>query len=238
MSEGSFIQERHEDLEKGHDYLVALAGNPNTGKSTVFNQLTGLKQHVGNWPGKTVARAEGTLEYQGNRYKLIDLPGTYSLLSNAVDEEIARNFILFGHPEVVILVVDSTCLERNLNLVLQVLEISDRVVVCLNLMDEAKEKGIEIDVNQLSHDLGVPVIPTIANKGEGLKELVESVAKVASGRTHTTPHHVSLKPKISKAVEKVTPYLEKLIENIPNSRWITLFLLEGDARIRETLETG
>ena len=234
----SFIQEKHEDLEKGHDYLVALAGNPNTGKSTVFNQLTGLKQHVGNWPGKTVVRAEGTLEYQGNRYKLIDLPGTYSLLSNAVDEEIARNFILFGHPEVVILVVDSTCLERNLNLVLQVLEISDHVVVCLNLMDEAAKKGIEIDVNQLSRDLGVPVIPTIANKGEGLKELIESVAKVASGRTHTRPHHFSLEPEISNAVEKVTPYLEKLVENIPNSRWITLFLLEGDARIRETLETG
>jgi len=235
---GSFLQESHEELERGHDYLVALAGNPNTGKSTVFNHLTGLKQHVGNWPGKTVARAEGTLEYEGNRYKLIDLPGTYSLLSNAVDEEIARNFILFGHPEVVILVVDSTCLERNLNLVLQVLEITDRVVICLNLMDEAARKGIEINVDQLSRDLGVPVIPTIANRGEGLKELVEAVAEVASGRTHTSPHHFSLKPEISKALDKITPYLEKLVEGLPNARWVTLFLLEGDARIREALETG
>jgi ferrous iron transport protein B len=205
-----FLQESHEELEKGHDYLVALAGNPNTGKSTVFNQLTGLKQHVGNWPGKTVARAEGTLEYEGNKYKLIDLPGTYSLLSNAVDEEIARNFILFGHPEVILLVVDSTSLERNLNLVLQVLEISDRVVICLNLMDEAARKGI----------------------------LVEAIAEVASGRINTSPHHFSLKPEISNAVDKITPYLEKLVEGLPNSRWVTLFLLEGDIRIRETLETG
>ena len=235
---GPFIQESHEDLESGHDYLVAIAGNPNTGKSTVFNQLTGLKQHVGNWPGKTVVRAEGTLEYEGNRYKLIDLPGTYSLLSNAVDEEIARNFILFGHPEVVLLVVDSTCLERNLNLVLQVLEISDRVVICLNLMDESARKGIEINVDQLSRDLGVPVIPTIANRGEGLKELIEAVAEVASGRTQTSPHHFSLKPEISDAVDKVTPYLEKLVEGLPNSRWVSLFLLEGDARLREALETG
>jgi len=233
-----FSQESHEELEKGHDYLVALAGNPNTGKSTVFNQLTGLKQHVGNWPGKTVARAEGTFEYKENRYKLIDLPGTYSLLSNAVDEEIARNFILFGHPEVILLVVDSTSLERNLNLVLQVLEISDRVVICLNLMDEAARKGIEINVDQLSQDLGVPVIPTIANKGEGLEDIVEAVAEVASGKTNTSPHHFSLKPEISNAVDKVKPYLEKLVEGIPNSRWVTLFLLEGDIRIRETLETG
>jgi ferrous iron transport protein B len=230
--------ESHEDLESGHDYLVALAGNPNTGKSTVFNYLTGLKQHVGNWPGKTVARAEGTIEFKGDRYKLIDLPGTYSLLSNALDEEIARNFILFSHPEVVILVVDATSLERNLNLALQVLEITDHVVICLNLMDEAKRKGIEINVEQLSQDLGVPVIPTIANKGKGLNELLEIVAEVASGRLHTSPNHFSLKPEIGNVVELITPYLEKLVKGLPNSRWITLFLLEGDVRIRETLENG
>jgi len=135
-------------------------------------------------------------------------------------------------------VVDSTCLERNLNLVLQVLEISDRVVICLNLMDEAARKGIEINVDQLSRDLGVPVIPTIANRGEGLKELVEAVAEVASGTTLTSPHHFSLKPEVSNALDRVTPYLEKIVEGLPNSRWVTLFLLEGDARIRETLETG
>ena len=233
-----FIHESHEELEGEHDYLVAIAGNPNTGKSTVFNQLTGLNQHVGNWPGKTVARAEGTLEYEGSSYKLIDLPGTYSLLSNAPDEEIARNFILFGHPEVVILVVDSTCLERNLNLVLQVQEISDNVVICLNLMDEAARKGIKIDVEQLSHDLRVPVVPTVANKGEGLKELVKAVANVASKKTDILPYKFSLDPKISRAVDKLFPYLEPLVEDLPNSRLVTLFLLEGDKQIQKALDSG
>ncbi|MHC5007593.1 MAG: FeoB small GTPase domain-containing protein, partial [Planctomycetota bacterium] len=117
-----------------HDYIVALAGNPNTGKSSVFNAITGLKQHTGNWPGKTVSRAEGGYRFNDRRYKLVDLPGTYSLLSAAQDEEIARDFILFGRPDCTIVVTDATCLERNLNLVLQVLEISDKVVVCVNLM--------------------------------------------------------------------------------------------------------
>jgi ferrous iron transport protein B len=233
-----FIHESHEELEGEHDYLVAIAGNPNTGKSTVFNQLTGLNQHVGNWPGKTVARAEGTLEYEGNSYKLIDLPGTYSLLSNAPDEEIARNFILFGHPEVVILVVDSTCLERNLNLVLQVQEISDSVVICLNLMDEAARKGIKIDVEQISNDLKVPVVPTVANKGEGLEELLKAVANVAHRKTYLSPYKFSLGSKISKAVDILIPYLEKLVEDLPNSRWVTLFLLEGDKQIWKALESG
>ncbi len=125
------------------DYVVALAGNPNTGKSTVFNALTGLRQHTGNWPGKTVARAEGGFDYGDQmRYKLVDLPGTYSLLSTSLDEEIARDFILFGRPDVTVVVVDATRLERNLNLVLQVLEITDRAVVCLNLMDEARRTGL------------------------------------------------------------------------------------------------
>src|SRR5210317_196542 len=142
------------------DFVVALAGNPNTGKSTVFNALTGLRQHTGNWPGKTVSRAEGGFSTGGQRYKLVDLPGTYSLLSASLDEQIARDFVLFGKPDVTVIVVDATRLERNLNLVLQVLEITDRAVVCLNLMDEARRKGLQIDDRRLARDLGVPVVAT------------------------------------------------------------------------------
>ncbi len=141
------------------DRVVALAGNPNTGKSTLFNALTGLKQHTGNWPGKTVTRAEGGFQFNAVRYKLVDLPGTYSLLSASHDEEIARDFLLFGTPDCTIVVADATALERNLNLVLQVLEITDKAVLAVNLMDEARRKGIEVDVRSLSRDLGIPAIP-------------------------------------------------------------------------------
>ena len=136
------------------DRVVALAGNPNTGKSTLFNSLTGLKQHTGNWPGKTVTRAEGGYQFNSVRYKLVDLPGTYSLLSASQDEEVARDFLLFGQPDCTIVVTDATALERNLNLVMQVLEITDKVVVAVNLMDEARRKGMEIDTRSLSRDLG------------------------------------------------------------------------------------
>ncbi|MCZ6477925.1 MAG: 50S ribosome-binding GTPase [Gemmatimonadetes bacterium] len=143
--------DRHESLVRlglspeRYDLLVALAGNPNTGKSTVFNQLTGLRQHTGNWPGKTVTRAEGLYSYAGERVEVVDLPGTYSLQAASTDEEVARDFLLFGQPDVTVVVVDATRLERNLNLVFQILEITDRVVVCLNLMDEARRHGIAID---------------------------------------------------------------------------------------------
>ena len=138
------------------NYIVALAGNPNTGKSTVFNALTGLRQHTGNWPGKTVIRAEGGYSYNSKKYKIIDLPGTYSLLSTSQDEEVARNFILFGRPDVTVIVVDAARLERNLNLVLQVLEITNKAVLCLNLMDEAKRHNVEINTRSLARDLGIP----------------------------------------------------------------------------------
>jgi Fe2+ transport system protein B len=163
------------------DYVVALAGNPNTGKSTVFNALTGLRQHTGNWPGKTVTRAEGGFEYGDSRYKIIDLPGTYSLLATSLDEEVARDFILFGQPDVTIIVVDATRLERNLNLTLQVLEITDRSVVCLNLMDEAERRGIQVDDRRLARDLGVPVVPTSARYNQGIPELLQAVDDVATG---------------------------------------------------------
>ena len=143
------------------DYLIALAGNPNVGKSTVFNELTGLRQHTCNWPGKTVVRAEGAFVHEGKRAKVVDLPGTYSLLAGSADEEIARDFVLFGRPDVTVVVVDATRLERNLNLVLQILEITDRVVVFLNLVDEARRHGIAVDPVKLERELGVPVVQGI-----------------------------------------------------------------------------
>lgn len=163
------------------DYLAALAGNPNTGKSTVFNALTGLKQHTGNWPGKTVTQARGYYRHKGKVITLVDLPGAYSLWPCSTEEEVARDFICFGEPDVVVVVVDATCLERNLNFVLQVMEITPRVVVCLNLIDEARRKNIHIDVQRLQERLGVPVVPTAARSGEGLEQLKESVCLVASG---------------------------------------------------------
>ena len=149
------------------DYLIALAGNPNVGKSTVFNALTGLRQHTGNWPGKTVVRAEGVFAYEGDRVKVVDLPGTYSLQAGSVDEEVARDFVLFGRPDVTVVVVDATRLERNLNLVLQIREITDRVVVFLNLIDEARRHGIAIDAKKLEKELGVPVVQGVARENLG-----------------------------------------------------------------------
>jgi ferrous iron transport protein B len=220
------------------DHVVALAGNPNTGKSTVFNTLTGLRQHVGNWPGKTVARAEGGFSFQGDKYKLVDLPGTYSLLSASTDEEIARDFILFGQPDCTIIVVDATVLERNLNLVLQILEITDRAVICLNLMDEAHRKGIEIDHEVLARDLGVPVVPTVARTGDGMDELLRTVSDVASGKVQTLPHRIRAKGDAARSVEQLVDFIEGAYPGLPNGRWVAMRLLEGDRRVEEAIELG
>lgn len=162
-------------------HVVALAGNPNTGKSTIFNKLTGLKQHTGNWPGKTVLLAQGDYTYQGQSYGVVDLPGTYSLSASSPEEEVARDFICSGRPEVTVIVVDATCLERNLHLVLQITQLTSKVVVCVNLMDEAKRRQIEIDLLMLERELGVPVIPTSATKGEGLEMLKDAISRVING---------------------------------------------------------
>ncbi len=242
---GSCAHNNTESLKKlgvdttDFDHVIAIAGNPNTGKSTVFNALTGLRQHTGNWPGKTVARAEGAFEYADKKYKLVDLPGTYSLLSTSQDEEVARNFILFGKPDVTIIVADACRLERNLNLVLQILEITDKAVLCLNLMDEAERNEIEIDTRILARELGIPVVATSARYQRGIPELIQTVAEIASGKLICKPRRIKKVPKkILKAVNKLSAEIETEFPNIPNSRWIAFRLLEGDSRIIEALKTG
>jgi ferrous iron transport protein B len=220
------------------DYTVALAGNPNTGKSTIFNALTGLRQHTGNWPGKTIARAEGGFSYAGKNFKIVDLPGTYSLLSATPDEEVARDFILFGRPDVTVVVVDGMRLERNLNLVLQVLQITDRAVVCVNLVDEAKAHGIEVDCRGLARDLGVPVVPAAARQGEGIPELLKEMYAVASGEVTGKPYRLKYEvPQLSQAVAKTAEMLRQAFPNLPHVEWIALRLLEGDRRVISALES-
>jgi len=219
------------------DYVIALAGNPNTGKSTVFNTLTGLRQHVGNWTGKTVARAEGGYTFHDKAYKLVDLPGTYSLLSTSTDEEIARDFILFGQPNVTVVVIDATRLERNLNLTLQILEITDRVVIALNLIDEAKRHGIHINIRHLSRQLGVPVIPMIARQSQGIPELLDAIEQVATGAYVTKPHRIQQRDnKLEQAIVELSNAILAEFPSIHNARWVALRLLDGDTSIMSAIQ--
>ena len=218
------------------DYLVALAGNPNTGKSTVFNLLTGLRQHTGNWPGKTVTRAEGNFTAGGDRFKLVDLPGTYSLQAASADEEVARDMLLFGEPDVTVIVIDATRLERNLNLALQILEITPRVVVALNLMDEARRLGIGIDAAALSRELGVPVVPMAARRGEGVDALRAAIQEVAAGRAQTTPFRVrNFAPEVEELIAEVEAAVLRTAPDKPNSRWVALRLLNADERVEASV---
>lgn len=221
------------------DFVVALAGNPNTGKSTVFNSLTGLRQHTGNWPGKTVNRAEGGFTFKSKSYKLVDLPGTYSLLSTSEDEEIARNFILFGQPDVTVVVADATRLERNLNLVLQILEITPNAVLCLNLMDEANRKGIKLDIEKIQQRLGVPVVATTARYGDGMEKLLEAIEQVAEQNwNEKSVEPIPVPEDIEDSILSIENDLRSIYPDLPNARWIALRLLEGDVRIREALKNN
>lgn len=223
----------------GYEYTIAIAGNPNTGKSTIFNTLTGLRQHTGNWPGKTVVRAEGAYRYQGHLYRMVDLPGTYSLLSTSADEEVARDFILFGQPDATIVVTDATRLERNLNLVLQILAITERVVVVVNLIDEAERHGTSIDIRGLSRDLGVPVVPMVARKGEGFAELLSLVAQVATGTYQGQRYTQALpNPALEDAVTQLIPMIESRFPSLPNARWVAMRLLDGDESIVRAVQDG
>ncbi|ALU26316.1 MULTISPECIES: ferrous iron transport protein B [Myroides] len=218
------------------DYTIALAGNPNTGKSTIFNALTGLKQHTGNWPGKTVTRAEGNFQFKDSKYKIIDLPGTYSLMSTSEDEEVARDFILFGRPNVTVVVVDAGRLERHLSLVVQIQEITNKVVVCLNLMDEAQRHGVEIDVRGLSRDLGVPVIPTSARRKEGITDLLVAIDQVATGKyvpEHKTISGISGESR--EAVQQVASKLLAIDADLPSPSWLAMRLIQQDTTIQSAL---
>lgn len=216
---------------------IALAGNPNVGKSTIFNALTGLHQHTGNWPGKTVDNAQGGFLYQQKSFLLVDLPGTYSLLAHTVEEQIARDFLCFAYPDVTIVVLDATCLERNLNLALQVFEITPKVIVCLNLMDEAEKKRLMIDVPSLERELGVPVVATAARQGVGLTELKQKIVRVASGSLQTNPRQIVYSSEVEKAVKQLLPMVGSIANNTLPLRWLALRLLDGDRSFLESLSS-
>jgi len=221
------------------DFSIALAGNPNTGKSTVFNALTGLKQYTGNWPGKTISKTEGNFSYGDKKFKIVDLPGTYSLLSNSEDEEIARDFILFGKSDVVIIVVDACRLERNLSLVLQILEINSKAVLCLNLMDEATRHKISINTRILSKYLGIPVVATSARTKEGISELLSAVESVISEKFSVRiQNSLPLSKQTEMAINEVSNSILELDSNLPNSRWIAIRLIEEDKNLISSLEQG
>ena len=235
QSTGLRAMENELKIEKAtpDDKIIALAGNPNVGKSTVFNSLTGLNQHTGNWPGKTVTNAQGRYKHKDKNFIMVDLPGTYSLMANSVEEEVARDFICFANPDVTVVVTDATCLERNLNLVLQTLEITDKVVVCVNLIDEAKRKKIRIDLESLSNILGVPVIGTNARKGQGLGELMDAVLAVSNG-SKTTPLTLKYDEHIEQAIDIIEPVVKETLDGKINSRWVSLKLLDGDEKLLNT----
>lgn len=218
--------------------LLLLLGNPNVGKSTVFNSLTGLHQHTGNWPGKTVSNAMGITNFLNKSFLLVDIPGTYSIMSNSQEEEIARDYICFGNPDCTVVVVDATCLERNLNLVYQILEITNKVVVCVNLLDEAKKKGIDINLEKLSSELGVPVVGTIARKKKTLKCLMQSIYDVCSSNKEKKFFKIKYETIIEDAIQMLEKDVEDVLKNssFNNYRWITLKLLEGNRKIVSSIE--
>lgn len=227
---------------KNSNLTIALAGNPNVGKSTVFNALTGMRQHTGNWAGKTVANASGTFTHKNIDFTLVDIPGTYSLMASSPDEEAAREFICFGQPDCIIVVLDATCLERNLNFALQILEVNKKAVICVNLLDEATKKGIQIDLDELSLYLGVPVVGTAARSGEGLDELKDAVFDVATGKRKVFGTKIKYNSNIEKAIIKLENIIEdsKLFDDKTFSylskRFLALRLIDCDKKLDNSIK--
>ena len=218
-------------------YTIALAGNPNVGKSTIFNSITGMHQHTGNWPGKTVANATGKNNYKGTELLWVDIPGTYSIMSHSEEEEIARDYICFGNPDATVVVVDATCLERNLNLVFQIMEITDNVVVCVNLLDEAKRKKIKIDLKELSNQLGVPVVGTTARKKRTLNHLLETVYKVCHHDIIPKPNKIEYEANIEEKIQELEKVLKKEIKIKEKLyRWVSLKIIDGEKSILQSIE--
>lgn len=215
--------------KKDNQYVIALAGNPNTGKSTVFNYLTGLKQHTGNWPGKTVVSARGEFSHNGKDYVMIDLPGSYSLFTSSKDEEVSRDFLSIGSYDAAVVVCDATCLERNLNLVFQVSELAEKVILCINLIDEAKKKNIVIDREGLEKELNIPVVLTSARNGTGMDELKRTIEKEISPGAKKHTAIVTYNDEIEEKVREISVYLDEL--NISNTRWTALRLLDSSSEI-------
>ena len=226
MDAGLVIQRQQES-----DRVIALSGNPNVGKSTVFNALTHMNQHTGNWPGKTVCNAQGEFHHAGTRCIMVDIPGSYSLMAHSAEEEVARDFICFGGADAVVVVCDATCLERNLNLVLQTIEITPNTVVLLNLMDEAEKKRIHIDLALLEERLGVPVIGAVARSGKGMAELTERMLAVAKGDYELNPLKIQYRDEIESAILLLEPHIAPYCRDQLSSRWVTLRLLEGDGTL-------
>lgn len=222
--------EKLEIRKSNNDKVIALAGNPNVGKSTVFNALTGMNQHTGNWTGKTVQNAYGYCKLGDAGYILVDIPGTYSLLAHSAEEEVARDFICFGNPDAVITVCDATCLERNLNLVLQTIEITGNVIVCVNLLDEARKKKISVDLTALSDALGVSVCGTEARSGKGLETITEKLSEVISQKPFKV--NCTVYPdEIEKAISIVAAALEPRLNGKLSPRWTAIKLLDGDEKL-------
>jgi len=217
---------------------IALAGNPNSGKTTIFNNLTGARQHVGNYPGVTVEKKEGNLKYRDYQIDVVDLPGTYSLTAHSLDELVARNFIIETKPDVVIDIIDASNLERNLYLATQLIELSVPLVLAFNMTDLANQQGFLIDREKLSVLLGTPIVLTVATKGQGMDQLLDQAIKVAEGKTELKGTLVRYGQEVQEELTKLEDILIKDQNLSPrhSSRWLAVKLLENDNEVTKQAE--